>query len=49
MAIRDEDWWDAVGKDMWRWQQELDADEAEQKRQQEALDKKVIDNDDIIK
>lgn len=31
---RDENWWDEVGKDLWRWQQELD--EAEERQIQEA-------------
>ena len=38
---RDEDWWDAVGKDLWRWEQELK--DLEQEKQ------KPVDNDDIIK
>lgn len=43
----DEGWWDAVGKDLWRWQQELD--EAEARKQQEDQKSKPIDKDNIIK
>jgi hypothetical protein len=34
-VIRDENWWDAVGKDLWRWEQELN--EADERKKQNAV------------
>lgn len=43
--IRDENWYDAVGKDLWRWEQEL----AEMERSKAETNKPVELTDGIYK
>jgi hypothetical protein len=38
---RDEDWYDAVGKDLWRWDQELKQIEQEKKEKEKAENDKT--------
>lgn len=40
---RDEDWWDATGKDLWRWEQEL----AEMERSKAVTNKPVESTDGV--
>jgi hypothetical protein len=38
---RDEDWYDAVGKDQWRWDQELKQIEQDKKEKEKAENDKT--------